>query len=43
MGIAPRETTGAAGWPFENKVDRKSGARYDIRSRYIYADIANSG
>lgn len=41
IGIMPRETAGAAGcWPFENRVDRKSRARYDMRSRYILADTA---
>jgi hypothetical protein len=42
IGIALRETAGAAGCrPFENKVDSKSGARYDMSSRYICLDIAN--
>ena len=42
MRIALRETAGAEGCgPFENKVDKKSRARYDMRSRYIYLDIAN--
>jgi hypothetical protein len=41
IGIALRETAGAEGCRrFENRVDSKSGARYDMRSRYIYADTA---
>jgi hypothetical protein len=41
IGIAPRETAGTAGCePFENKVDSKFGARYDMSLRYISADIA---
>jgi hypothetical protein len=41
-GIALRETAGTAGCkPFENKVDNKFGARYDMHSRYIYIDIAS--
>jgi len=42
IGIALRETAGTAGCrAFENKFDSKSGARYDMSSRYICVDIAN--
>lgn len=42
IGIARRETAVAAGCrPFENRVDNKCGARDDMSSRYICADIAN--